>query len=159
MMLALAIKRWTPAKWARIVEQTIISEHEAAIKAAVTQGTPLPPGADRAWVGRAVLGINSLFRFDLRLEDQAETTTEREAVMQQAIDLTGMLPDPAKAAIVPDILRMSDFPGKDEMATKAEAALAPPPMPGAGMPGMPPDVPPLPEGPPAEGLMPPGFTG
>lgn len=145
MMLACAIKFWTKEKWARVIEQTIISEHEEAMRQAQMMGAPLPPQADLSWVGRSVVGIGSLFRYDLKLEDQAETTTERQATMQQAIELIGMLPDPAKAAIAPDVIRMSDFQGKDEMASKAEAAMAPQPMP--GMPG-PPGAPPGPSMPP-----------
>lgn len=138
MMLACAIKFWTKEKWARVIEQTVISEHEEAMRQAQMMGTPLPPQADLSWVGRSVVGIGSLFRYDLKLEDQAETTTERQATMQQAIELVGMLPDPAKMAIAPDVIRMSDFQGKDEMASKAEAAMAPAPMPGMPPGPMPP---------------------
>lgn len=145
MMLALAIKFWSPEKWSRIIEQTVIGENEDALRQAAMAGVAPPPQADLSWVGRAVVGINSLFRYDLKLEDQAETSTERQAVMDQAIELVGFLPDPAKMAVVPDIIRMSDFPGKDEMAGKAEAAMqaqmAPPPMP-PGLPGPPEPLPP-----------------
>ena len=146
MMLACAVKFWSPEKWSRIIEQTVTSEHQSAILKAAQTGQPAPPGANVEWVGRAVMGINSLFRYDLRLEDQAETTTERQAVMQQAIELIGLLPDQAKAAVVPDVLRMSDFSNKDEMASKVEAAMAPPPMPGPPPEAMPP--PPDPNQPP-----------
>lgn len=139
MMLALAIKYWTPEKWARIIEQSVIAEHTEAMQQAALMGTPLPPQADLAWVGRAVVGINSLFRYDLKLEDQAETTTERQASMDQAIELVGFLPDQAKMAVVPDIIRMSDFSDKDQMAAKAEAAMQPAPMP-APPPGVPPQM-------------------
>ena len=145
MMLACAVKFWSAEKWARIIEQTVTGENQSAILKAAQTGQPAPPGANTEWVGRAVVGINSLFRYDLRLEDQAETTTERQAVMQQAIELIGLLPDQAKAAVVPDVLRMSDFSNKDEMASKVEAAMAQPPMPGPppeAMPPMPDAMPP-----------------
>jgi len=85
----------------------------------------MPPQADVSWVGRAVIGINSLFRFDLKIEDQAETTTERQQTMQQAIELMGMLPDEVKASIVPDVIRMSDFENKEQMAARAEGMMMP----------------------------------
>ncbi|MEK9723072.1 MAG: hypothetical protein VW405_06250 [Rhodospirillaceae bacterium] len=158
MMLALAIKKWPREKWQRIVSQTVISENEQAMRLAVMTGQAPPTRADLSWVGRAVLGINSLFRYDLRLEDQAETTTEREAVMSQAIELVGYLPDPAKMAVVPDVIRMSDFPDKDTMASKAEAAMAPPAPPGPPGP-MPMDGPPMEPPMPAPGLLPPELAG
>lgn len=144
MTLALALKQWTPEKWARVAEVTVLKEHQEAMQKALMAGEPLPPQADLSWIPRAVAGINSLLRFDIKLVDQAETTSERQAAMEQAIQLTGLLPDPAKAAIAPDIIRMSDFPGAEEMASKAEQAMMPPPMPGLppGMPPMPPPVPP-----------------
>lgn len=139
MMLALAIRYWTPEKWARIIEQTVVAENEDAMRQAALMGAPPPPQADLSWVGRSVVGINSLFRYDLKLEDQAETTTERQAAMDQAIELVGFLPDQAKMAVVPDIIRMSDFSDKDQMAAKAEAAMQPAPMP-APPPGVPPQM-------------------
>lgn len=145
LMLALAIHYWTPEKWSRIVERSVLNENQDVIRKAALGLAELPPQADVSWVGRAVVGINSLFRYDLKLEDQAETSTERQVAMQQATDLIGMLPDPAKVAIIPDILRMSDFPGKDDMAAKAEQALnpqAPPPAP-PQEPGPPPGEPQL----------------
>ncbi|MEB3196811.1 MAG: hypothetical protein VKP62_06365 [Candidatus Sericytochromatia bacterium] len=154
LMLALAIHYWSPEKWSRIVERSVLNENQEALRKAALGQVGAPPEADVSWVGRAVVGINSLFRYDLKIDDQAETSTERQVAMQQATDLIGMLPDPAKVAIVPDILRMSDFPGKDEMAAKAEAALnpqAPPPpaseLPPPGpQPGEPPLIPPPPTG-------------
>jgi hypothetical protein len=93
-------------------------------------------------VGRAVIGINSLFRFDLKIEDQAETTTERQQTMQQAIELMGMLPDEVKATIIPDIIRMSDFEGKEQMAARAEGMMMPQLPPGMGPQPQPPEAPP-----------------
>jgi hypothetical protein len=126
IFLALAIKFWGPEKWKRITEQSILQENEDAVRMAMMQNGALPPQADISWVGRAVIGINSLFRFDLKIEDQAETTTERQQTMSQAIELIGMLPDDVKARIVPDIIRMSDFEGKEQMAARAEGIMQPP---------------------------------
>lgn len=126
IFLALAIKFWGPEKWKRITEQSILQENEDAVRMAMVQNGALPPQADISWVGRAVIGINSLFRFDLKIEDQAETTTERQQTMSQAIELIGMLPDDVKARIVPDIIRMSDFEGKEQMAARAEGIMQPP---------------------------------
>jgi hypothetical protein len=83
-------------------------------------------------------------KYDLVVEDQAETATDRQANMHVATELIGMVQGtPAAAAMVPDVIRMSDFGGKDEMARKVEAALLPPPpMVGPG----PADPGPLPEG-------------
>lgn len=126
MFLALAIKFWGVEKWKRITEQAILQENEDAVRMAMMQNGQLPPQADLSWVGRAVIGINSLFRFDIKIEDQAETTTERQQTMAQAIELVGMLPDDVKARIVPDIIRMSDFEGKEQMAARAEGIMQPP---------------------------------
>lgn len=139
LFLALAIKYWGVEKWKRITEQSILQENEDAVRMAMMQTGELPPQADISWVGRAVIGINSLFRFDLKIEDQAETTSERQQTMQQAIELVGMLPDDVKARIVPDIIRMSDFQGKEQMAARAEGIMNPPPQePPPGPQGMPP---------------------
>ena len=140
LFLSLAIKFWGLEKWKRVTEQSILQENEDAVRMAMMQTGTLPPQADIAWVGRAVIGINSLFRFDLKIEDQAETTTERQQTMQQAIELVGMLPDEVKARIVPDIIRMSDFQGKEQMAARAEGIMMPeqqqpPPSSGMPMPG------------------------
>jgi hypothetical protein len=125
LFLALAIKYWPQEKWQRITEQSILQENEDAIRMAMMAGGQMPPQADVSWVGRAVIGINSLFRFDLKIEDQAETTTERQQTMQQAIELMGMLPDEVKASIVPDVIRMSDFENKEQMAARAEGMMMP----------------------------------
>lgn len=158
MFLALAIKFWGPEKWKRITEQAILQENEDAVRMAMMQTGELPPQADISWVGRAVIGINSLFRFDLKIEDQAETTSERQQTMSQAIELVGMLPDDVKARIVPDIIRMSDFEGKEQMAARAEGIMqpqqGPPPVP-QGMPGMAQPMPPPGQEPPAEMMPPP----
>jgi hypothetical protein len=152
MMLAYALARWSPEKWARVAETTTLQQHQdTLLKAAMTKQPP-PPPADLSWIPHAVASINSLMRFDVKLIDQAETTSERNAAMDQAIQLTGLLPDQAKAAIAPDIIRMSDFPGAEEMASKAEQALAPPPMP--PMPMQPPQAPPA--GPDGAFSLPPG---
>ena len=140
MFLSLAIKFWGVEKWKRITEQAILQENEDAVRMAMMQNGQLPPQADLSWVGRAVIGINSLFRFDIKIEDQAETTTERQQTMAQAIELVGMLPDDVKARIVPDIIRMSDFEGKEQMAARAEGIMQPPEpqAPEASPAGMPP---------------------
>lgn len=152
MFLSLAIKYWGVEKWKRITEQSILQENEDSVRMSVMQTGELPPQADVSWVGRAVIGINSLFRFDLKIEDQAETTSERQQTMQQAIELVGMLPDDVKARIVPDIIRMSDFEGKEQMAARAEGIMQPqqeaPPV---GPQGMPPPG----QEPPAEMMAPP----
>lgn len=142
LFLALAIKFWPTEKWQRITEQSILQENAEMLQMAMLGNGAMPPQADISWVGRAVIGINSLFRYDIKIEDQAETTTERQQTMQQAIELIGMLPDEVKARIVPDIIRMSDFENKEQMAARAEGILNPPMMPpgmeGAGPQGMPP---------------------
>lgn len=142
LFLSLAIKYWPQEKWQRITEQSILQENEDAIRMAMVSGGQIPPQADISWVGRAVIGINSLFRFDLKIEDQAETTTERQQTMQQAIELMGMLPDEVKATIIPDIIRMSDFEGKEQMAARAEGMMMPQPgmMPGQGQMAAPPEA-------------------
>lgn len=164
MLLALALKYWSPEKWARIIEASVIQEHQGLAAQAAMRGAPLPQQVDLSWIRPAVAGINSLLRFDVKIIDQAETTTERAATMEQAIQLAGMMPDPAKAAVVPDIIRMSDFEGKEEMASKAEQALAPPPPPMpmpppemAGPPMGPPPLPPEMMPPPPGPEMVPGF--
>lgn len=142
LFLSLAIKFWPTEKWQRITEQSILQENAEMLQMAMLGSGAMPPQADISWVGRAVIGINSLFRYDLKIEDQAETTTERQQTMQQAIELIGMLPDEVKARIVPDIIRMSDFENKEQMAARAEGILNPPPPPNMpGMPGMPPGEP------------------
>lgn len=130
LFLSLAIKFWPQEKWQRITEQSVLQENAEMLQMAMFAGGPMPPQADVSWVGRAVIGINSLFRFDLKIEDQAETTTERQQTMQQAIELLGMLPDEVKATIVPDIIRMSDFEGKEQMASRAEGMMQPQMPPG-----------------------------
>jgi len=142
LFLSLAIKFWPQEKWQRITEQSILQENAEMLQMAMVSGGQMPPQADISWVGRAVIGINSLFRFDLKIEDQAETTTERQQTMQQAIELMGMLPDEVKATIIPDIIRMSDFEGKEQMAARAEGMMMPQLPPGMGPQPRPPEAPP-----------------
>lgn len=142
LFLSLAIKFWPQEKWQRITEQSILQENAEMLQMAMVSGGQMPPQADISWVGRAVIGINSLFRFDLKIEDQAETTTERQQTMQQAIELMGMLPDEVKATIIPDIIRMSDFEGKEQMAARAEGMMMPQLPPGMGPQPQPPEAPP-----------------
>lgn len=142
-VLALMQKYYEPERLARIVEA---SELRA--------GKPV----DLSWLEGA-LYANPIeqMEFDVIIEDQAETSSERSAALDQGIQLVGMLPDPAKAAIAPHLIRMSDFGDKDEMAQAAERAMAPP-MP----PGLPPGLP-LPPGagapPLPPGVMPPAPVG
>ncbi len=44
-------------------------------------------------------------KFDVEIEDQAETGTERQAEMAARIELLGMVPDDLKSAMLPDTLR------------------------------------------------------
>lgn len=86
--------------------------------------------------------------FRVKILDQAETATERRAAMQQAIDLSQFVPEQIRGTLVPFLLRMSDFPDKEEMAKVVEqgiqAMMQPPegagpgmmPLPGALPPGM-----------------------
>lgn len=157
-VLALAIRYWPREKWVHIAQSRILAQHQGGVQQAMLSGQPPPPGAALDWVGQAAIGVSSLLRFEVILTDQAESTTERQAAMQQATELMGMLPPEAKAAVLPDILRMSDWEGRDEMAAKAEQAIqarmAPPPMP-AGPPLTPPGAGGPPLGPPPGGTLPP----
>lgn len=144
MLLALMQKHYSAEKLRRIAEVSTLKEN---------------PNADISWLGQALANPIEQMRFDIVIDDQAETTTERQAAMDQAIQLM-QFAGPAAPVLIPDIIRMSNFAGKDEMAAKIEAALAPPPppmpaaLPPGAPPGLPPDIPlpPPPPVPPAGGF-------
>lgn len=73
-------------------------------------------------MGEAVV---STLRFDVVMTDQVESGTQQQAKFRQATELMGLLPDAARAALTPDLIRMSDFPDAEGMALKVEQALAP----------------------------------
>lgn len=154
MLLALFQKFTDPAKAARILETAVRRDGQQDELAWLAAG-----GADP--IGQA--------KYDVAIEDQAETATERRAMMELAVQLVGMAEGPQRAKLLPGIVRMSDFENKEEMAAALEEvfavmfpAPAPPPM--GGDPGVPPDlalgpppgdpglVPPTPPAPPAGGL-------
>lgn len=60
-------------------------------------------------------------RFRVKLEDQAETATERQAATAHRMELLQLIQDPGLVQILlPDTLRSTDWPGSDDMAKKAE---------------------------------------
>lgn len=139
LLLSLMQAFYTPQKLQRITESAIIREG----------------GNDLEWVGQALAGPIEQMRFDIIIEDQAETFTERQSAMQQAIELVGLMPDQIKALMVPEVVRMSDFASKEAMAQKAEMGLQMM-MGGApqGAPPAPPEVPPeMMQGPPTGNPM------
>lgn len=158
MALSLVATFYEPEKLARIIEATILQEGGG--------------GQDLSWVTEVVTTAFDQTRYDVVLEDVAETTTERQMAFQEHIDLVGMLPDPAKAALAPALIRMSDLPDKEEVAGLVEQVLSPmlgiiPPgmggdpmmPPGAGPqmgPGMGGPMPLVPQMPPVQGQPPPG---
>lgn len=113
MLLSMMQAFCEPAKLQRIVEASIIREN---------------PKEDLTWLGQAFANPIEQMRFDIVIDDQAETSTERQAAMEQAVQLLQMA-GPAAPALIPDVIRMSDFPGKEDMALKFEQAMAPPPPP------------------------------
>lgn len=133
MVLALMQRFYPEAKLARIVEASVIRE----------QG----PQADLSWLGEAFAEPITELEFDLIIEDQAESASERKDSMEQALELLGYAPDVLKAQLIPDIIRMSDFEGKEEWAAKAEQALQVPMGPSPGGLDLPPGGPPQLQGP------------
>lgn len=106
--LALIGKFYHPAKLIRITEAAMLREDE---------------NADTSWLGQAYADNVVQDRYDVVLEDVAETTTERQAALAQRIELIGMVPDPIKPFLIPGALRMTNDPDKDEVATLVEQML------------------------------------
>lgn len=139
MLLAMTQKFYTPAKLQRIVEASLIREN---------------PAADLSWVGTAFANPIEQMRFDIIIDDQAETATERQAAAETYVNMMQMA-GPLAASMVPDGIRMSDVPNAEEIAAKLEAQMAPPPPPPGMLPPQGPQD--LPGGPlslPPEGLPP-----
>jgi hypothetical protein len=122
-LLALMQRYYRPAKLARIIEAQ-------AIKVGAQQSLD--------WLGAAFANPITQLRFDVEVSDVGESDTERQAEMQQRIELMAYVPDQLKPIFLPDLIRSSDWAGAEEMAAKLEQALQPPPMAMAGPPGMPP---------------------
>lgn len=83
-------------------------------------------------MGEAVI---STLRFDLVMTDQVESGTQQQTRFRQASELLAMMPDQVRAALAPDLVRMSDFPDAEGMALKVEQALNPMMAPGMAPPG------------------------
>lgn len=144
MLLSLAQKFYTPQKWARIIE-------------AETLQTKQP--IDLSWVRSPLVSSIGQMKFNVVIEDQAETATERQSAQQFLIDTMPFLPDPAKAALAVETIRASEAPNKEQIASKVEQAMMPPappmppPMDPAAMPMDPSMVPPPPPVPPDGGIL------
>jgi hypothetical protein len=118
-LLALMQRYYKPAKLARIIEAQ-------AIKVGAAQSLD--------WLGEAFANPITQLRFDVEVSDVGESDTERQAEMQQRIELMAYVPDQLKPLFLPDLIRSSDWAGADEMAAKLEQALQPPPMTVQGVP-------------------------
>ena len=142
IMLSMMIQFWSPEKWRRVLEATSLDDYKAGVEAALRKGVPPPEPPDLAWIDTALAEPFSELDYEVDIEDQDDTDTEREATMQQRVDLINLAPPEARLPLVADAYRHSDFAGGEEMAGKLEALMAPPaPPPGMGMPGMPPGMP------------------
>ena len=129
-----------------------------SLQAAQSMGDKFDLVAFGRAMGEAVI---STLRFDLVMTDQVESGTQQQTRFRQASELLALMPDQVRAALAPDLVRMSDFPDAEGMALKVEQALNPMMAPGMAPPGPmgPPDTLPgleaealQPEGIPPEGM-------
>lgn len=129
IIVSLVQQFYTPEKIRRIIEAQAQMDGDANID----------------WLDKVMAGPITQLRFNIKIEDQVQSTTERQAALQQRIELIGMLPDPLKPVMLPSTIRMTDDPEKDELAARLEQMLMP--------------APPAPDGAPmaAPGPLPPGM--
>lgn len=129
MLLVVIQKTMTPEKLARIIGGQLATGASPVRMGLDGQPAPQQP-VDASWLHPLLAGPLYENRFDVELEDQAETGTEREQEMQQRMDLLALVPDGLKGAMLPDTLRASDWEGADAMAAKVEQQMqAQPPAP------------------------------
>lgn len=103
-----------------------------SLQAAQNMGDKFDQVAFGRAMGEAVI---STLRFDLVMTDQVESGTQQQTRFRQASELLAMMPDQVRAALAPDLVRMSDFPDAEGMALKVEQALNPMMAPGMAPPG------------------------
>lgn len=130
MLLSLAQSFYPLEKWARIIEAQALSAKREV---------------DLTWVRGPEFEQITQTRFDIAITDQADTATERQARFQQGVELAPFVADWAKPKFMADLIRMSDWPDKDETAAAIEQGPQPPPgmlPPGMAPPGAPPGLPP-----------------